>query len=114
MFNMSMNDFDSISSELNSKTLLENKTNKFKLLDTKPQSIFGMILKDKLKALENMDFLDNISFQEDEQPEDDNDNNNNCSFRYNSKYHKINSYVILVSSRTDSSISISEIESTNN
>ena len=122
MFNMSMNDFDNISNELNSKTLLENKHDKH--LDSKAQSIFGMILKDKHKALEDMDFLDNISFQEEEQhskDEDDEDNdndnnnvNNNCSFCYNTKYHKINSYVILVSSETDSSISMSEIESTNN
>lgn len=113
MFNMSMNDFDNISNELNSKTLLENKHNKH--LDSKPQSIFGMILKDKHKALEDMDFLDNISFQEEEQhSKDEDDDNNNCSFCYNTKYHKINSYVILVSSETDSSISMSEIESTNN
>ena len=73
-----------------------------------------MILKDKHKALEDMDFLDNISFQDDEQHDKDEDDDNNCSFCYSTKYHKINSYVILVSSETDSSNSISEIESTNN
>ena len=115
MFNMSMDDFGVVSNEINEKSLLENRNNKFKYLDAKPSSIFGMILKDKSKALEDMDFLDSLSFREDEQHnKDDDDDDNNCSFCCSTKYHKINSYVYLVSAKTDSSNSISEIESTNN
>lgn len=73
----------------------------------KQEQSFNVILTDKQKALEDLSFLDEITTEEIEQNTKDNE-----SEYSDDNYHKINSYVVLISNRTNKSL-LSINESTN-